>query len=312
MRIDKPGLYDLSDAAYHADLAPRPSLSSSLTRKLIDRSPLHAWTACPRLNPAHEPKTSDAFDMGRAIHAMTLGKGAGIAVVDADNWTTKAARQDRDAARDAGLTPMLAAQYEAACSARNQIWHVLGDDFGIDIATGRNEIAAFAEIDGVWCRALVDHAPVDARRPLIDIKTTTNASPDACVRSVADFGYDFQAAHYLDVWEAATGERREFRFVFIEKEPPFGISVVELYDNEDDEADWMLDARHKCAEARRIWGECLKTGHWPGYPARIATVGAPTYHRQKWADRAPIAPAPSRAAKEAARQMMAPHGDAAA
>ncbi|TPE53053.1 PD-(D/E)XK nuclease-like domain-containing protein [Amaricoccus solimangrovi] len=311
MRIDRPGVFDLSDEQYHADPAPLPSLSSGLVRQIINRSPLHAWTACPRLNPDFAPRQSDAFDVGRAAHTMLLGKGAGIAVIDADDWRSKDARAERDAARAAGKTPMLVAQFEAANALVTAARRQLGA-FGIDLLpVERNELAAFAQIDGIWCRALVDHAPADPRRPLVDLKTCEDASPDACIKSVTSYGYAAQAAHYQDVWEAATGERRGFRFAFIEKAPPFGVSVIKLHDDEADDADWMLDARHQCAEARRIWGECLRTGQWPGYPPRVAVVGAPAFYRQKWADKAPIAPAPTRAAMEAARQMMAPHGDAA-
>lgn len=311
MKITRAGLFDLTDTEYHADPAPKPSLSSTLARLLVNRSPLHAWTASARLNPNHQARNSDAFDVGRIAHAMLLGKGAGIEVVDAEDWRAKPAREARESARAAGKTPVLAIQFENACALRDAARAQIGA-FGIDLQPAtRNELAAFAEIDGVWCRALVDHAPQDPRLPLIDLKTCEDASPEACIRSVTSYGYATQAAHYQDVWEAATGERRGFRFVFIEKQPPYGVSVIELHDAEDDEADWMLTARHQCAEARRIWGECLRAGHWPAYPARVATVGAPAFYNQKWADRAPVAPAPTRAAREAARQMMAPHGDAA-
>lgn len=141
-----------------------------------------------------------------------------------------------------------------------------------------------AEMDGVWCRAMVDNAPV-GRRYLVDLKTTTDASPDACIRAVMNYSLDVQAAHYLDTWEAATGERRVMRFVFVEKAAPYEVAVIELHDAAEDEADWMLDARSKAREARRIWGECLAANVWPGYPAQIAVIGAPTFYRQKWADR---------------------------
>lgn len=283
----EPGIARVTEAAYHEDrIAPEPSLSSTLARKMIDQSPLHAWTASARLNPNHEPAHSDAFDIGKACHRLALGHGADVEIVDADNWTTKAAREARDAARAEGKTPMLVAQFEAADRMRAAMT-ARASLFGIDLSQrDRNEIAAFAQIEGVWCRALIDHAPANPKSPLIDVKTTQDASPEACVRTVAGYGYDVQAAHYQAVWEAATGERRGFRFIFVEKAPPHEVSVVELHDDPDDPADWMLAARDKLAVARRVWRHCLDTGHWPGYPAQIAVLGAPTFHTSKWEGRA--------------------------
>ena len=79
MRITDPGLYDMPEADYHADPCPEPSLSSTLARLMVNRSPRHAWTASPRLNPDHEPVNKETFDVGRAAHAVLLGRGAPIA-----------------------------------------------------------------------------------------------------------------------------------------------------------------------------------------------------------------------------------------
>jgi len=48
----------------------------------------------------------------------------------------------------------------------------------IDLDPAHSEVAALAQLDGVWCRAMVDNAPGDARQPLYDFKTTTDASPE--------------------------------------------------------------------------------------------------------------------------------------
>ena len=68
--ITKPGVYDLPMAEYHADPCPEPSLSSSIIRLLCSASPLHAWTAHPRLNAAYVAEESDRFDVGTAAHAL--------------------------------------------------------------------------------------------------------------------------------------------------------------------------------------------------------------------------------------------------
>ena len=152
----------------------------------------------------------------------------------------------------------------------------------------------------------MDYAPANPLQPLTNLKTCEDASPEACVKAVAGYAYDLQAAHYLDTWEAATAERRGFRFVFCEKAPPYGVSVVELHAGNDD-ADWMVTAFDKAREARRIWGRCLATNQWPGYPARIAEIGAPAWHVSRWEN--PAKPDADTLTRAAAWQ--APIGDPA-
>ena len=158
---------------------------------------------------------------------------------------------------------------------------------------------------------MIDNAPLDPRLPLYDFKTTEDASPDAVIRSVMNYGYDVQAAHYLAVWKAATGEDRKFRFVFVEKSAPYEVAVVELANDPASEADWMLTAHSKAAEARRIWGDCLAANDWPGYPARIAVIGAPAWHNQKWAAQSignPVDHRPNNETKARATAWQAPEG----
>lgn len=112
----------------------------------------------------------------------------------------------------------------------------------------RSELTAIAEIDGVMCRAMIDYAPEDPRLPLWDLKSTTDASPEAVMRHVMTYGYDIQAAHYTEVWKAATGEERRFRFVFVEKDAPHECCVIELSSET-----MMMMALKRTLRAREIW-----------------------------------------------------------
>lgn len=312
----KPGVYQFAAAAYHRDPAPQPSLSSTIARLLLDRSPRHAWTASPRLNPDWQPTEKKTFDIGRAAHRMVLGQGDDFAEIPADLLgangaaNTKAAREFIEDCRARGITPLKADEVAQIAVMAEAVAEKLAA-MGIKFDRYRSEMAAIAQIDGVWCRAMVDNAPADPRLPLYDLKTTTDASPEACVRAVAAYGYDVQAAHYLATWKAATGEDRRFRFVFVEKEAPHEVSVVELLNAPGDDADWMHDAHAKAAEARRIWGECLAADQWPGYPAQVALIGAPIWHRKKWEDREtgmPVAHKPTSQTIARAQAWQAPEG----
>lgn len=284
------GLWEMPGHAYHRDPAPRPSLSSTIARILLAQSMLHAWTASPRLNPDHEPTEKKVFDFGRAAHRCVLGKGDEYAAIPEELLgksgaaSTNAAKAWIEDARARGVTPLKAEEVDQIdtmadrCRARLAQMKMVLDP-------ARSELVGIAEIGGVWNRSMFDNAP-EGKKYLIDFKTTTDASPEACMRAVCNYGYDVQARHYLDVWEAVTGEKRSMRFVFQEKTAPYEVSVVELMDDPAADGDWMLDAASKVAEARFLWRRGLDTGEWPGYPAKIARVEAPVWHRRSWADRA--------------------------
>ena len=309
------GVYDLPADEYHADPCPAPSLSSSLARLLLAQSPLHAWTAHPRLNPEWEPTEKKTFDIGRAAHRAVLGKGGDYVAIPESMLASNGAASTKEAkafiedARANGLTPLKAAEVDQIGRMADAVQRQIAA-MGIKLDPARSELTALAEIDGIWCRAMIDNAPANPNLPLYDLKTTTDASPEAMAKTVATYGYDVQAAHYLAVWKAATGEDRKFRIIFVEKEPPFGVSVAELYRKPGDEADWFDNADALARDARRIWGECLQSGKWPCYPARVAVIGAPGWHLTKMESRSARAGAsnPTADALARAQAWQAPQG----
>lgn len=278
------GVHQIEGDAYHADPAPRPSLSSTIAKILLSQSPLHAWTASPRLNPDWEPKDSKTFDIGRAAHRAVLGAGADfIAIPDdllASNGaaSTKAAKEFIADARANGLTPLKSAEVAQIEAMRAKIAAKLVS-LQIDLDPAHSEVVALAKIEGVHCRAMIDNAPADPRTPLYDFKTTTDASPEAAMRAIMNYGYDVQAAHYLDTWKAATGEDRLFRFIFQEKEAPYEVAVIEVG------PDSLAMARKKIARAREMWGNCLAADDWPGYPAGVHRIELPEFFHNKWLER---------------------------
>ncbi|WP_313349113.1 PD-(D/E)XK nuclease-like domain-containing protein [Paracoccus sp. (in: a-proteobacteria)] len=279
-----PGVHDISAEIYHSDPCQVPSMSSTLARLMLGRSPRHAWTAHPRLNPDFQSVDKKTFDIGRAAHRAVLGKGGDFVAypehVLAKNGaaSTTAAKEWAEEIRARGMTPVKSDEYEVVNDMAAEIMARLAF-MGIAFPPARSELTVIAEIDGVMCRAMIDHAPEDPRQPLWDLKTTTDASPDAVMRAIMAYGYDIQAAHYCEVWKAATGEDRTFRFVFVEKEAPNECCVVQLG------GDTMLMGRKRTARARDMWRHCVTTGQWPGYPAEIVQLELPEFYQARWLER---------------------------
>jgi len=234
-KITEAGVYAIDEAAYHADPCVAPSLSSSVAHILLERSPWHAWTAHPRLNPAFEPEDKTTFDLGRGAHAVMLGGPALIAVIDAPDWRTKDAKAARDAARAAGQTPILAhhmAEVDAMVRAgRSQIAaqsDQADSDAFMPVLGTPEQTLVWREGDS-WCRARLDWKP-NAGHIFHDYKTTgASAHPDAWVRTAYGMGADLQAGFYRRGIRAVLKiEKPEFRFVVQENTPPYALCVIAL------------------------------------------------------------------------------------
>ena len=61
---------------------------------------------------------------------------------------------------------------------------------------------------------------------IIDVKTTQDAQPDKFGQSAYNYDYHRQAAVYIDGCKALGIPAKEFYFIAIEKEKPYGISVM--------------------------------------------------------------------------------------
>ena len=273
------GVHDIPAARYHADPCPAPSLSSSIAKILIDQSPLHAWFAHPRLNPAFEPEDESKFDFGSAMHAALLG-GANVAVIDAPDYRTNRAKELRDAAIERGAIPILLHQWERVRAACDSVHRELGHHEAADaLSSGSPEVTLIWREGPSWCRARLDWLP-DRGTVYYDLKTTTDANPEAWKRRLFDLGADVQAAFYRRGIRAVLKiEQPTFRFVVVEAKEPFAVSVVQLSPS-------ALDlAERKVADAIRIWQACEAAGKWPGYPPLVHHVDAPTWIEQRQMDK---------------------------
>ena len=280
--ITEPGVYDVPAEVYHADdLCAAPCFSRSIGKLLIRRSPRHAWTAHPRLNPDHEPDDATKFDVGKAAHRLLLGGPEEFAIVAADDYRTKAAKEAREEALAAGRLPVLARQWEdvqamvASCRAQLAAHEDAKDAF----SSGEPEQTMVWQEGETWCKARLDWLPSDGRF-FDDFKTTGNAHPDAWSERVAfETGADMQAALYRRGIRAL-GLARDplFRFVVQEIEAPYALSVCALTPAAIDMADRELD------RALELWRWCLENDSWPGYPARTCYVDPPPWQERRRLD----------------------------
>lgn len=272
MIIENPGLYDVSADDYHADPCATPSLSNSIAKLLITRSPAHAKLAHPKLTPNIEKEEKTDLDIGTAIHAFLTKEDRAFAVLDVENFRTKAAQEARDNARAAGKIPLKASDWKmvrnAAASVRPQLQasEDLPGCFTPDWGTYEQTIV-WREDNGILCRARLDGLSGN-KKWIVDPKSTEKADERSCENRIKDNHYDIQEAFYRRGIRKLFGFNPEFRFIFIEKKPPYAIQIVALTPEKQQIAEMKVE------RAIDMWGWCLKNNRWPGYGKRTHYVEA--------------------------------------
>lgn len=273
IKIVKPGLYgEVPEADYHADcVEPAPSLSNSIAKLLVTRSPRHAAHKHPRLNPnlrQDDTEPNRTQDIGTAAHKIILGRGRIIDVMPFDDYRKDAAKKARDNARASGRVPILADDMASvellAEAARDQIASTsLANYFD---APGRSEVTMVWREGEVWCRGRVDRLPdsvlAGGHVVLADLKTTGgSAHPDDWQSTAFDLAFDVQAVMYPRGLQRLVPDIRSvtFKFAVLEQKPPYGLSVVEFSGQALEEAAQLVDL------AIKMWAVCLRRGEWPGY-----------------------------------------------
>ena len=287
--VGRPGFYrNVNSEDYFADPAPVPSLSQSIAKLLIDHSPLHAWTCHPRLNPDWAPDTEKKFDLGNAAHKLLIGAGKNIAVLEYDNYLTKAAKADRDAAIAEGKSPILGHQFARADrmvkAAREQLELRAGELQCrlFDPEIGAGEAVIVWREGEIWARQMLDWLS-DDHNVYADYKTTAeSAAPHSLPRKVSSDGWYIQAAmaeRGLNNLENNNPIRHYF-FVVQEIEPPYCLSVAEI------DEDWLQKGREQLAYAFALWEACIKNNLWPGYPLNVIHPAIPPWFENEWLARA--------------------------
>lgn len=274
-------LLDITADAYHADPCEQPSLNATVATALILETPAHAKQKHPRLADTPWKKESQAMDDGTAVHQMLLGDDR-CEIVHYPDFRTNAAKEARDEIRARGKVPVLSARWldlmDLANSLKQQLAHLEVDPpLFVD---GRPEQTIVWEEDGVHFRARLDWIRTDLQT-IDDLKKARTAQPRRFHKALYQMGYDIKAAFYVRAAKAAFGVQPVFRWVAIEPDPPYALSVHKL------SVEAMHAAQVKVDRAIEIWKECLDTGEWPAYPDDVQTVDLPPWLREEqWDDTA--------------------------
>jgi uncharacterized small protein (DUF1192 family) len=280
----QPGVYDMPADEY-LDV---PAMSASGAVVMVGRCPLVFWHSSP-WNPDYVPERKRNYDFGTSAHLALLEPdkfAERVALIDAEDYRTKAAKEARDAAYAADKVPLLAhlmPQIQAIRDAFDR--HGIARDAFKDGHAERSFFWIDAEFN-IPCKARPDFVR-RGNRYIADLKTTEIARPDAFERRAYELGYFQRAAWYLEGVEAVEGVRpKEFWLVVIERDPPHALTVCKI----DERAlEWGALMNRKAKETFawcREHDEAPNYRH-PDYPDRdrAFTIGLPGYAEMRLAER---------------------------
>jgi len=129
----------------------------------------------------------------------------------------------------------------------------------------KTEFMFTTELGGVKVKVAIDALGDDDY--LYDLKTTEAADSRSFLRSVLNYKYALQQYFYRSAYESAFGSRlKGFRFIAVEKEPPFAGAVYELG------AEVMTSASFDFEKAIKLYKSCTELGAWPSYPEDVQVI----------------------------------------
>lgn len=251
---------------YHSNPA---RLSPNGARKLVQPGG-PAKFDYQRTHP-EEPKSH--FDFGHVIHRLVLGEGEDIAPVYADNWTTKAAKEQRDKARAEGLVPILAKDFDraremaAAVHQHPEAARLLAD------GDAEQWLYATDPETGQGLRQRLDWmTQLDGRLHIVEYKSAADADPKVFARKAYDYGYHIAfafavlCAHALELDDSPA-----YLIIAQEKDAPYLPSVCEF------DLDAYQCGKEQVRKAIQIFRQCNETGMWPGYGDGIHSISLPPW-----------------------------------
>lgn len=127
------------------------------------------------------------------------------------------------------------------------------------------------------CRCRPDYWREDGI--LVDLKTTDDAGQESFSKSLANWRYHVQHPYYLDGCGLAIEQAgldlvkpKHFLFLVVEKRAPYGVAVYQL---DQESVDLGRDQYRQDLD---LFHQCRMIDQWPGYGARIQSIGVPQWY----------------------------------
>lgn len=219
------------------------------------------------------------FKIGSAIHLGLEFQGKlpdTIKECPYGTFQTDAAKAWRDEEEAKGNVALNSKEYAKVEGAIKEAWEYRPETIeGIDLPTVYQSSNAVRE-EELYTEEFKAMLDLRVDGILIDWKTTRFEKPSDVERDFFRFNYPVQAYHYKMVAELCGIEYEKFYFVFVCKEPPYEVNVVEVTDDiiHIGEAHWTQ------AYLRYQKWRDVPISKLPGYSNKVLKPEVPQYLRE--------------------------------
>lgn len=234
----------MSQADYRAD----PGVSQSMLK------PFAISQAQARWEHTHPRPATRNMQLGTVVDSMVFGTPCNHTTSPFDSFRTDKAREWKAAQEAKGV--IILTQDELAMCKR------MADksaQFPIMQTMGKMQAALFHGSGIERRKGLLDWTP-NKEAVIVDLKCCEDCSARGFANAVSTFGYDIQAAWYIDLWQLVTGEAapRQFGFVCIEWDEPHRGKFWIMPD------EWVNWGRVRYRSYLETYQRCVAADEWPG------------------------------------------------
>jgi exodeoxyribonuclease VIII len=208
--------------------------------RALDRlncSTLKQLTKCPAAMVATE--YSDAFAFGTACHSY-IGENIMPVVSPKFDKRTKEGKSNFEAFKLKHLGKVIVTEdeWESMQGMRDSVYgHAEAAQL---YSKGRSEVTVLFEYLGVPCKARMDWVTHD--NMIVDLKTCQSASIFGFRKAVVQYHYDLQSCFYQLALDSVGVSPRGFKFIAVEKTPPYMTNVFQIESDWDQSAMERIDA----------------------------------------------------------------------
>lgn len=264
----EPGIYPhLSNEEYHASNG-------------VSRSGISLLLKCPELyHKRVQKEATPSMMLGSALHTAILEQSKFSMEYVVAPMIDKRSKSGKDEwikfqSINEGKTVLSRDDYDRVMRMQNAVsMHpVAGEIFDYP---GQAEVSFYAEHEYTkeLCKVRPDWIQSNI---LVDLKSTSDASPEAFSRSCYNFDYHIQSGMYLKVCRDAGMPVDTFLFVCVENKEPYSVAVYVA------SRDMIELGEQRFHQGMSVYKECKDSGIWPGYGNdKILTIDLPAWAYKK-------------------------------
>jgi len=169
-----------------------------------------------------------------------------------------------------GKHPLTAEQMDTLAAMRASVFNHAGAARMLSEGEAETSLFWTDECTGLPCRIRPDWM---GKFGIADLKTACDAGREGFGKAIASFGYDVQAAFYIDGVKAVTGKPADFYFIAVEKNAPFATACYVA------SREMVEVGRAKYRGALELLKWCQNNNSFPGYQpgGEIETIDLPRW-----------------------------------